>query len=155
VKITDSIFNKHFAILIVSACIVVISCHVSAEVIDPENYIQRNGYHSVRTGDDGKMQFYSFTVRANVPYITALEADIAALPKHVDVYKVCDLMRGGAKAKLIEQRGMTIDVAVINYGYSGSTIACTLKYMHKNKVGTQLIFSKEALGRMYMVFVTD
>ena len=154
-KITDSTLSKNIASLIAGAFLLAISSHAGAAVIDPEKHIQRNGYHSVRTGDDGKTQIYSFTERANGARISSLEDEIAALPKHVDVYKMCDFMRGGVKAKLIEQRGIAIDVAVTNYGYSGSTVACVLKYMHENRVGTQLIFSKKGSGGMYMVFITD
>ncbi len=64
-------------------------------------------------------------------------------------------MRGAVKAKLIEQRGIALDVAVTNYGYSYSTIACVLKYMQENKVGTQLIFIKNRQGSMYKLFITD
>ena len=64
-------------------------------------------------------------------------------------------MRGGAKAMLIEQTGIALDVAVTNYGYSGSTIACTLKYMTGNSVGSQHVISKQGQHGMYMVFVTD
>jgi hypothetical protein len=126
-----------------------------AEVIEPETHVLKNGHHSVKMGDDGKTRFYSFTERAASPRIAALEAEIAKLPKHVEVQKMCDLMRGGTKAKLIQQRGIAFDVAVTNYGYSGSTIACVLKYMHESNVGTQLIYSKKGVGGMYMVFVTD
>ncbi len=132
-----------------------LSTHAIAEIIDPEKLVLKNGYHSVKLGDDGKTRFYSFTERAASHRIAALEAEIAKLPKHVDVQKMCDFMRGGTKAKLIEQRGIAIDVAVINYGYSGSTVACVLKYMHESNVGTQLIYSKKGASGMYMVFVTD
>lgn len=132
-----------------------VSTHAVAEVIDPEKHIVKNGYHSVKMGDDGKTRFYSFTERAASPRITALENEIAKLPKHVDVQKMCDFMRGATKAKLIEQRGVAIDVAVTNYGYSGSTVACVLKYMHESNVGTQLIYNKKGAAGMYMVFVTD
>ena len=125
------------------------------EVIDPEAHVLKNGYHSVNMGDDGKMRFYSFTERATSPRIAALEAEIEKLPKHIEVHKVCDFMRGGTKAKLIEQRGIALDVALTNYGYSGSTIACVLKYMHGSNVGTQLIYNKKGGAGVYMVFVTD
>lgn len=154
-KIIGSTMSKHFAVLVMSVFLVAMSSNVGAAVIDPEKHIQRGGYHSVRMGDDGKTKIYSFTERANASRISTLEADIAALPKHVDVYKMCVFMRGGTKAKLIEQSGVEIDVAVTNYGYSGSTVACVLKYMHENKVGTQLIFSKKGPGGMYMLFITD
>ena len=133
----------------------VVSTHVTAEVIDPENHIQKNGYQSAKTGDDGKTSFFTFTERATSTRIAALESEIKALPKHIEVQKMCDFMRGSTKAKLIEQRGIAIDVAVANYGYSGSTIACVLKYMHEKNVGTQLIYSKKGAAGMYLVFVTD
>jgi hypothetical protein len=64
-------------------------------------------------------------------------------------------MRGGTKASLIQQRGIAVDVAVTNYGYSGATIACILKYMHQNTVGTQVVYLKKGVKGMYTVFVTD
>lgn len=132
-----------------------VSTHAIAELIDPENHILKHGYHSVKIDDDGKTRFYSYTERSASPRITALENEIAKLPKRVDVHKMCDFMRGLVKAKLIEQRGIAIDVAVTNYGYIGSTVACVLKYMHESNVGTQLIYTKKGEGGMYMVFVTD
>ena len=132
-----------------------VSTHAVAEVIDPEKHVLKNGYHSVKMGDDGKTRFYSFTERATSPRIAALESEIAKLPKHIEVQKMCDFMRGATKAKLIEQRGIAIDVAVTNYGYSGSTVVCVLKYMHESNVGTQLIYNKKGAAGMYMVFVTD
>lgn len=126
-----------------------------AEVIDPKTHILKNGYHSVTMGDDGKARIYSFTERATSPRIAALEAEIERLPKNAEVYKLCDFFRGGTKALLIKQRGVAIDVAVTNYGYTSSTLACVLKYMQGNKVGTQLIYSGKGTADLYMVFVTD
>lgn len=148
-------FSKHLTCLVVSAFLVGISSHAGAVVIDPEKHIMNNGYHSAQMGDDGKTQFYSFTERADPSRISALEADIAALPKNVEIQKSCDSMRGSTKALLIKQRGIAFDVALTNYGYSGSTVACVLKYMHENKVGTQLIFINKGQGGLYMVSVTD
>lgn len=147
--------RKSISYLASSLFLGLLSTHVIAEIIDPEKLILKNGYHSVKLGDDGKTRFYSFTERAASPRIAALETEIAQLPKHIEVQKMCDFMRGGTKAKLIEQRGIAIDVAVTNYGYSGSTVACVFKYMHESNVGTQLIYSKKGAGGMYMVFVTD
>jgi len=133
----------------------VFSSHAAGDGIDPEKYITNKGYHSVKMGDDGKTLFYSFTERAKSSRITILQSEIEKSPKHIDVMKFCDFMRGGIKANLIAERGISIDVAVINYGYQGSIISCVLKYMHENKVGTQLIYSKKGSNGMYMVFVTD
>jgi hypothetical protein len=126
-----------------------------SQVLDPENYIRTNGYHSVKTGDDGVTPFYTFTERATPDRIFMLSKQIEGLPKQAELLQVCDFMRGGVKAKLIEERGIQLDVAVTNYGHSGSTIACNLKYMSGASVGTQLIFSKQAQDGVYMVFVTD
>jgi hypothetical protein len=147
--------SKHLVCLITILILFSMCGIAGAAAIDPEKHIQKNGYHSVRMGDDGKTPFYSYKERVNPSHISVLEADIAALPKHIEVQKMCDFMRGGVKAKLIEERGIAFDVAVINYGYSGATVACVLKYMHKNTVGTQLIFMKKGQGGMYMVFVTE
>lgn len=48
-----------------------------------------------------------------------------------------------------------MDIAVTNYGYSGSTITCVLKFMLGPNVGTQLLFSKKGAARMYLVFFTE
>ena len=54
-------------------------------------------------------------------------------------------MRGSVKKyALAKEQRSPIDVAATNYGYSGSTIACVLKDMRDDKVGTQLIYMKEA-----------
>lgn len=127
----------------------------SADVIDPEEHIRNNGYHSVKMGDDQKTKFYSYTERLPQAKIKSLEADIEKLPKHADVMQLCDFMRGGVKALLLEQQGISYDIAVSNYGYKGSTISCVLKYMHEGNIGTQLIYSKKGADGMYMVFVTD
>ena len=140
---------------VICASLLVLPATVAAQIIDPEAQIKKKGHQTVRVGDDGVTRFYTFTERASPTRIAALERDIAALPKHVDVFKVCDQTRGSVKAKLIADRGVTFDVAATNYGYAGSTIACTLKYMHDNKVGTQLMYMKKGAGGMYMMFVTD
>lgn len=134
---------------------VLTSAHATADVVDPEYYIQKNGHQYSRKGDDGKTNFYSFTERATKHRISVLEKEIEALPKNAEVFKVCDSMRGGVKAKIIQEQGISMDVAATNYGYSGSTIACVLKYMHENTIGTQLIFSKKGANGVYMVFVTN
>lgn len=129
--------------------------HAAGDNIDPEMYIKKNGYQSKKVGDDGKTVFYSSTERANSSRIKALQTKIEKLPKHIEVQKACNFMRGGVKAQLIEQMGVALDVVVTNYGYDGSTIACVLKYMYQDQVGTQLMYSKQGSNGMYMVFVTD
>lgn len=145
--------SSRLALAVVASLLGTSTAH--AQIIDPEAYIKKAGAQSSRTGDDGKTQFYNYTERAKSDRIGALERSIEGLPKRVEVFQVCDQMRGSVKAKLIKDSGRTIDVAAVNYGYSGSTIACALKYMHKNEVGTQLIFMKQGKDGMYMVFVTD
>ena len=133
----------------------VISTYAVAEVIDPEKYIEMNGYHSAKMGDDGKTRFYIFTERAPLSRIIELENEIDKLSKRVEVQKVCDFMRGATKAKLIEKRGSVIDVALTNYGYKRSTVVCVFKYMHESNVGSQIVYNKKGAGGMYMVFVTE
>ncbi|MGZ8240126.1 MAG: hypothetical protein ACXWTK_01265, partial [Methylobacter sp.] len=84
--------SKHLACLVVSAFLVGIPSQAGAIVIDPEKHILTNGYHSVKMGDDGKTKIYSFTERANPSRISALESDIAALPKVIEIQKMCDFM---------------------------------------------------------------
>lgn len=127
----------------------------AAQVLDPETYIREKGYKSVRVGDDGVTPFYTAMDRATASRLAELERGIAGLPKRIEVFQVCEQTRGSVKAKIIAERGVAIDVATPNYGYSGSTIACVLKYMHENRVGTQLMYMKKASGSMYMLFVTD
>lgn len=133
----------------------IISTHAVAELIDPEKHILNNGYDSVKLASDRKTNFYFRTEPEGMPRIANLEAHIAKLPKNEEILRVCDLMRGSVKARLIEQQGIALDVAVTNYGYSGQTLACVLKYMHGNNVGTQLFYSKKGVGGMYtVIFVT-
>jgi len=127
---------------------------VFAQVLDPEAFIQKNGYQSKRIGDDGKTVFYTFTERTGQAQVAGREQDIAVLPKDERVFQYCDFLRGTTKAKLIESSGKSIDVAVSNYGYVGATVACVLKYMHAGEVGTQVIYTKNARGSMYTVFIT-
>ncbi|MDE2094746.1 MAG: hypothetical protein KGI87_12910 [Burkholderiales bacterium] len=129
--------------------------HLCRPSLDPEQHIRTNGYQSVRTGDDGKTRFYSFTEHARSSRIAILEAEIARLPKQAEILQACNILRGGITATLIQERHIAVDVAVTNYGYSGSTVACVLKYMHQNEVSTQLVYYKKAAGGMYTVFVTD
>lgn len=131
------------------------SACASGEIIDPEVIIQENGYHSLSLGDDGKTLFYSYTERVSPNLLSVLEHDITQLPKHIDVMRMCDFLRGGVKATLIEKNRAAIDVVLVNYGFSGSTIVCSLKYMQNEKIGTQLIFSKKGYSGMYLVFMID
>lgn len=147
-------FAKVIYVTVLVALQIIIPTFVIAEVIDPESYIKKNGYQSKRVGDDGKTPFYNFTERTNVARVSKLERDIRALPKDEKIFRLCDLMRGGIKAKLIESTGKAIDVAVSNYGYKGATVACVLKYMSDSDVGTQLIYTKKSSNAMFMVGVT-
>lgn len=127
----------------------------SPEIIDPEKYIKKHGYHSLNVTNDGQ-HFYGYTERTTTRRVMELQSEIEKLPKHEQIYEVCNFLRGGVKAKIIEQQGITIDVAVTNYGYSGQTIMCVLKYMRKNKVGTQLFYRKVGVGgSVYTVIVVD
>lgn len=136
--------------------IILFSHSAIGDVIDPEKHIHKNGHQSKKLGDNGKTVFYSYTERAKQLRIKNLETEIKKLPKHIEVKKGCDFMRGGVKAKLIEKMGIALDVVVVNYGYQGSTIACVLKYIHGSNIGTQLVYSKKGKDNgMFMVFVTD
>jgi hypothetical protein len=147
---------KYISYFVSSVFLTLVYTHAIAEVIDPEKYILKSGYQSVITGDDGKTLFYNFTETAELSRITALESEIEKLPKHVDIQNFCDFMRGATKAKLIKKRGIAIDVAVVNYGYSGSTVACTLKFMYENNVSTQLVYDKKGEdGGIYRVIVSE
>ncbi len=126
-----------------------------AEIIDPVAYIKRNGYQSAKLGDDGLTKFLTHTVRVESQKIRPLEADVESLPKHPTVYQVCDMMRGGVKARLIQETGIAFDVAATNYGYKGKTIVCVLKYMRGNQVGTQILYGEKGPDAMYQVFVVD
>jgi hypothetical protein len=117
--------------------------------------MRKTGPQTTRLGDDGKTKFFNYTERTNSARLTSLEKDIAALPKRPEVFQVCDQIRGSVKATLIKKSGDSFDVAAVNWGYSGATIACTLKYMKRNQVGTQLIYFKQGTDGVYMYFVTD
>jgi len=123
---------------------------------DPEITIKRHGPQSQRLGDDGKTIFFRYTERTTTRRLGELEAAIAALPKHPDLLRFCDFLRGSVKAMLLQQQGASdLDIAVVNYGYVGATVSCVLKYMSAGQVGTQVTFAKKAPSGMYMLFVTN
>lgn len=146
---------RRAAALVALAFGTLFSVVVFGQAIDPEQYIAKVGAQSVKLGDDGRTKFFSHTERASPIRIAELEATIVKLPKHAEVFRVCDFMRGGVKATLIAERHIVVDVAATNYGYSGSTIACVLKYMYEDKVGTQVAFFKKGSEGMYTVYITD
>lgn len=123
--------------------------------IDPEEYIKKNGYQSIKTLDGNKGTWYSSTIRLNGSEIAPYENAIEKMPKHVEVQKSCDFTKGLAKARIIETTGVPVDVALVNFGFAGSTIACVLKYMNGSNVGTQIIYSKATNGSMYFVFIAN
>ena len=142
-------------LLALAFSVAILPASAGAQVIDPEAKILKDGYQSKKVGDDGVTPFYTFTERATAARVSAVEQSIIRLPKDARIAGACEQMRGSAKALLIQQSGKAYDVAVANYGYSGSTIACVLKFMLGNKVGTQLAFLKQGKAGLYMVFVTD
>lgn len=48
-----------------------------------------------------------------------------------------------------------MDIAVTNYAYSDSTIACVLTFTQGPNVGTQLLFSKKGAAGMHLMVFTD
>ncbi len=119
--------------------------------LDPELYIKDLGHAQVTKGDDGKMSIISKTAQIGAEHLSLMEASVKKLPKHADVYRACEMMRGGTKARLIEKFKKPIDVAISNYGYNGSTLVCVLKYMHADQVGTQMIYAKNTAEGMYIL----
>ena len=152
---------RHFATTAVrstvTACLAfVIADQACAQPLDPEAYIKRYGHQSRRIGDDGKMVFYTATIRTTSAAVASRASEVAALPKDQRVFTTCDFMRGTTKANLVQSTGKVLDVVLSNYGYTPqATLACVLKYIDGPQVGTQVIFLKEAAGNMYMVFVVD
>lgn len=151
----NSIYAKWLRSFLFAGLLAAIAPFALTQSIDPEFQIKKTGPQSTRLGDDGKTKFFNYTERANPERISFLEKDIAALPKRSEIFQVCDQMRGSVKATLIKQSGESLDVAAVNWGYTGATIACALKYMKKNQVGTQLIYVKQSSDGVYMYFVTD
>lgn len=125
-----------------------------AEIIKPVEYIKKNGYHTSSLGEDGKTKFYNRQERTTAEKIKSLESEVDKLPKSVEIFKVCDWMRGVTKSKLVEQNQMAIDVALKNYGYNGNTIVCVLKYIKGAEVGTQVFFAEENAKSVYSVGVS-
>lgn len=150
-----AVYNKRLHSVFLAVLVGGTYSFASAQSIDPEVQIKKSGAQTTRLGDDGKTRFFNYTERGNSERISSLEKGIAALPKRAEVFQVCDQMRGSVKATLIRQSGESIDVAAVNWGYSGATIACALKYMRKNRVGTQLIYIKQGTDGVYMYFVAD
>ena len=123
-----------------------------AEALDPEAMIKKEGYEKKTLGSDGKTYFFVLGKFEHLPRIQQLEKEVAKLPKDHRLFSMCDFLRAGAKAKLIEKDGLSYDVAVTDYGYDGPAIACVLKFMLDGKIGTQISYSKKGQDGMYMVF---
>lgn len=129
--------------------------HSKQSPIDPEEYIKKNGYQSIKVLENNKGAWYSSTIRLSGSEIIPYENAIEKLPKHIEVQKSCDFTKGLAKARIIEATGVPVDVAVVNFGFAGSTIACVLKYMNGGNIGTQIIYTKAAKGSMYFLFIAN
>jgi len=149
------ILNRHAALLSLGIGCLVVHASAVAQVLDPEAYINEKGHPSIGVGDDGVTRVYSFTERVPAARIAELERGIARLPKRAEVLQMCDQTRGSVKAKLVAERHAATDVTAPNYGYSGSTVACVLKYIHESKIGTQLTYTKKASGATYTLFLTE
>jgi hypothetical protein len=59
----------------------------AAEVIDPEKYVLKSGYHSVEVGDDGKTPRYSFT---NAPGHPVSRCSKVRLPNSLRIQRFSD-----------------------------------------------------------------
>jgi len=127
-----------------------------AAIIDPEIYIGENGSQRQSPARDG-VTFYSSTIRLSTDQLTSVEAEVAALPKHLDLFKVCDFLKGGARISIVERTGEEVEAALVNYGYKGKIMSCVFKYSLHGVIGTQIMFYKqsEAKKGAYMVFITD
>ncbi|QRP62829.1 hypothetical protein I6J77_11875 [Rhodanobacter sp. FDAARGOS 1247] len=137
---------------LIAIALVASTCPVFGQAIDPEARIKADGYQSLNHGSDGTPWY---TLGETVPQerIKELEVQVARLPKDERLLSVCNLARGGAKAKLIEQSGLAYDVAVTDYGYEGRTIVCVLKFMLGSTIGTQIAYFKETESAVYLYFI--
>lgn len=124
-----------------------------AEILDPEEYIIKNGYTSAKPGNNGVM-FYSSINPGDSTQVSMLESEIKRLPKQAALYQACEQMRGNVKARIIQEQGISYDVIATDYGYHDQTMACVIKYILGNSIGTQLVFAKKGNGGMYLVFIT-
>lgn len=76
--------------ILISALLLVNNALAIADVIDPEEFIIKNGYQSVQEGKNGA-KFYRYTERTqDSSRVNSLEKDIDALPKHKDILAYCN-----------------------------------------------------------------
>lgn len=125
--------RKYFLYLISIITLNFIFTSASAEVIDAEQYIKKNGYQKRWLGSDGKTLNHQFTELASLSRISLLESDISKLSKNPGVIKFCNFMCSEIKNRLLEEKGIAMDVTVSDYGDSGITAACVLKYKRSNQ----------------------
>lgn len=122
-----------------------------SEIIDPATYIKERGYDDATPATKSDITFYSRTERIPGSRLTLLEKEVADLPKHAEIQQVCELGRGGAKARLHEQK-IDADITVTDYGYQGSSIACVLKYLYQQQVATQIMVARKEGKGLYLLF---
>lgn len=146
--------RKYFLYLISIISLSFMFTSASAEVIDAEQYIKKNGYQKRWLGSDGKTLHHQFTEWVSLSRISLLESDISKLSKHPGVLKFCNFMCSEIKNRLLEEKGITVDVTVSDYGDRDITAACVLKYKRDSNVGTQMIYATKSPSGQYMVIVT-
>lgn len=122
-----------------------------SEITDPVAHIKERGYDSASPGKNSDITFYSRTERISSSRLKQLEKEVADLPKQPEILQVCEIGRGGAKAKLYEQQ-IYADVATTDYGYQGSSLVCVLKYMYQEQVGTQVMVARKEGNGLYLMF---
>ena len=127
----------------------------SSSVVSPVSYIKSNGYDSQAIGDDGKTTFITKRVVVSEQEASKLENEVAQLPKDERVLSVCQFLSGAMKAKLIEQHGIDLDTALINYGHSDSVIACSHKLIVGAKTGSMVVFYEAFDGKMYSLYFSE
>lgn len=127
----------------------------TSNVVSPASYIKSNGYDSQAIGDDGKTTFFTKRVVVSEQEVSKLENEVAQFSKDERVLNVCQFLSGAMKAKLIEQHGVELDTALVNYGHSDSVIACSHKLMVGAKTGSMVVFY-EAIGeKMYSLYFSE
>lgn len=140
-------YNLSFLLFLISNASV-------AEIIDPEEFIKKNGYQATSVGDNGK-RYYKYTDRTqSAERIIDMVKEVATLPKDKPLFEICEYIRSSLNAELIKA-DRKMDVSIYSYGYSGSIMTCVNKLTGGGFVGVQLIFIKDKKLENYKLIITD
>lgn len=127
----------------------------SVFIVDPVAYIEKHGLDSRTKGDSAHSYLNTKQIVRSEDVVIKHHDAIAALPKNEETFRLCDFLRGGVKATLVEERGLPIDVVLMNHGVEGPVLACSLRMVLGSEAGSIVVFFRAIGNEMYSLYVRE